>query len=507
VLFKTQNAIAASTLVLSVHPKVILTEFPTAVLMVLLCLWMGSWLKHSDRQGDLFWVGAVLGIGIMLRSNMLLLLPIIFLMIVVVPHLTWRKKGMAFFWVFLAFWITISPWMWRSYRVANQPFFFLPRFKDVIGQRYLTEPLPHNPGMARARLSSVADEKYLAGNQLQEGASPFWFVPNHFLHNLVTSVLILPTSSILDDLKHTVQTMPYWDRGGALWQGELSSGATVFLVLDLGIIALGLAWAWRRSHWAGLVPVVFFLTYHMANGLARTSGGRYLVPVDWVVLFYVAAGLSACLLRGLRWLGFPIVASKLPRLSSNVNIRTGLLGMLPFFLLVAGITMVDQGIPPRYPEMTAQDVAGMLIEQQWLNSSSVTADDLQEFLGQPDALLLFGRGLYPRFYPAGEGEFSAGKDAFEVKNFPRMSFSWLGPQGQLGVVLPTSKPVVFPDAVDVVVVGCQHPREGYLFPYLDAVLVVVIPSENTSMVYVRDPSAPLACPLPDPVCDNNHNCE
>ena len=76
------------------------------------------------------------------------------------------------------------------------------------------------------------------------------------------------------------------------------------------------------------------------------------------------------------------------------------------------------------------------------------------------------------------------------------------------VVLPMDEPKLsFPDAAEVIVGGCQVGQSTVLSSYLnfiDAAFVVIL--DEPVRVYIRVPEAPLACPLREPVCDNNHNC-
>ncbi len=44
--------------------------------------------------------------------------------------------------------------------------------------------------------------------------------------------------------------------------------------------------------WLDLVPAGLVVAYSLATAVARTSGGRYFIPVDWVFLLYFAIGIS-----------------------------------------------------------------------------------------------------------------------------------------------------------------------------------------------------------------------
>jgi hypothetical protein len=128
------------------------------------------------------------------------------------------------------------------------------------------------------------------------------FVMNHFLHNILTSILVLPTSPILDDLRHTVrESFPYWD---PKWQGTFTIPALLLFVVNIFFITLGISVAWKQWQLIGLVPLAMFMFYNISNGFARTSGGRYIVPIDWIVIVYFLIGVFQVILLAANALGF-----------------------------------------------------------------------------------------------------------------------------------------------------------------------------------------------------------
>jgi hypothetical protein len=80
---------------------------------------------------------------------------------------------------------------------------------------------------------------------------------------------------------------------------------------------------------------------------------------------------------------------------------------------------------------------------------------MDDFLGQPDAIVYYGRALYPRFYPKDQGE-PGGRSAYNIQPFPRMAF-WVVGSDVDRVAFPVeASPFAFPHAVDVVVFGCRE---------------------------------------------------
>jgi hypothetical protein len=139
--------------------------------------------------------------------------------------------------------------------------------------------------------------------------------------------------------------------------------------------------------------------------------------------------------------------------------------------------------------------------------------EVEEFLSTPNALLISGRGFYPRYYSYNEGEpiLPGLITPYTPREFPRLVFTLLLPDKDKSVLLPIDKhKLKFPDAAEVIVGGCQviqspnDPLSTYL-NYIDAAFVVIL--DKPGEIYVRVPEAPLTCPLRVPVCDNNHNCK
>jgi hypothetical protein len=135
---------------------------------------------------------------------------------------------------------------------------------------------------------------------------------------------------------------------------------------------------------------------------------------------------------------------------------------------------------------------------------------VERFLENPGAVLISGRGFYPRYYSYDQGEpiLPSQITVYTPREFPRLVFTLLLPNTEMPVLLPIDKPrLYFPDATEVIVGGCQVGQSIVLASYLnyiDAAFVAIL--DGTETVHFRIPEAPLVCPLREPVCDNNRNC-
>lgn len=505
------NSIAASNMIDMANPKMMLTDFPTAIGMALIVLLTCEWLKKPQQKWHYaIWIGGIIGLTIMLRTNTLMLLLLIPLYAILKYLPKWRPWLASSFLLILAAIAVTLPWELRNQSLGGQIYSSIfAKFENVIQQRYTP---PSEPGSFLPREQSVSlfsFKQLEALTALDREADIIQakkacdkvtcFVPNHFLHNILTSILVLPTSPILDDLRHTVrESFPYWD---PRWHGTFTIPSLLLFALNIFFIVLGISIAWKQCRLVGLVPLAIFMFYDLSNGFARTSGGRYIVPIDWIVTIYFLIGVFQVLAAfanrlGFRWSLFTEPAEQntskqnFPAndLSKAVVILTILFG------LGALVPLAENLHGNRYGNF---DISKALEERKTqITNAGLGLQEINTFLQNPNAEISVGRALYPRYYIENEGEVHF--YPVVVMGFPRTTFTLIGPKGEQGVVLPGAKPRYFPHGVDTIVLGC---KEQF---YVDALAVIIL--DEKGAIYTRSPKSSLQCPLKQPVCDNNHHC-
>lgn len=522
-ILKVANMITGGKFIGTSHPKLMLTEFPTGIVLAFVSIFLVKWLLEGNSKAyNLASVGAAIGVGILLRHNVFFMFPVVFMMGIVIWRQHWKLALRDVFFIAAAFFITISPWMWRNQRVAGEPFFFLLHFDRVIDERYQPQSnfeqvlpvsnIPSRSLQVRASISQTTASDMLDLNQYQ-------FIPRHFVHNIIASVLILPPSPVLDDFRHVIDQYPYWGRMGNASLGDISTSMGLFLAANLVILSLGFGSAWKRVGFVALVPLAVFLFYNLASAFARTSGGRYIVPVDWVIYFYYAISLTEIIRFCISAIGFQAAdffgassAHKNEGGDEKLNWGKAGLSVLPFFLVVAMLPIIEFASPGAKPLEKKEALIQRLDELSFFDSSGLLQLEVEEFLKNPDALIISGRGFYPRYYSYNQGEsiLPGQITPYTPREFPRLVFTLLLPDTNKTVLLPIDDPRLnFPDAAEVIVGGCQVSQtQGDLLStyltYIDAAFVVIL--DEPGEIYIRVPEAPLLCPLREPVCDNNRNC-
>ncbi|MEA3351183.1 MAG: hypothetical protein U9Q82_11215 [Chloroflexota bacterium] len=538
------NAIASGSRLNLSHSKLLLTEFPTKICLAALILLLFLWLRKPEGN----WayalpLGGLLGIAILLRYNTFVILFGTITGLILVFGRAWRQWVKASVILIIALGFTISPWMWRSWKLSGNPFFFAPKILWTLRSTNSEAVLPSvdNPihaGELRTPVSNLfagsvvesepllpvvtAEFESISPSQINETESTSrpnppeidarqpqseqtnavinrkgttYLIVSHFVHNLITSILVLPTRPIFDFLPASItdgsiyESVPFWKNRCSGWLENLPLVDIIGLACNLLIVSLGIGNSYRKWKWAGLIPLGVFLAYHLSTALVRDSGGRYIIPVDWIVGLYFGIGLLQIARWGSTWLGFTFQGAQ-STTEQTFSIQAGILLTLPFFLFVLAMTGLDQAMPQRYPHLESTAILDLLIQEDLLDQTDIDAQSLGKFLDHPDARIAYGMNLYPRFFWQNQG---LHEGIYHDRSYPRLSLTMITARGSKQVTLPLMEPpLVFPHGSDVIVIGCRKRTDR--FAYIDALLIANLGTPPT--IYTRAHAVPLACPLP-----------
>ena len=273
-------------------PNLLLTEVPTLFTIILLTWACFEWMKNPRAIAALA-AGGILGISALLRLNSVLLLPFIpfFTFWVTRNKKAWLGHCLLYS---LAFVLLISPWLLTGQDAAGRPYMMI-KFFDILNVRYgATTPemnpdiqpgdiiKPIHPLQADQPLGTHPPRPF---SLLEVNRFP-GFIFNNVLHNVVESILELPDSlNPEDQILVNLNSNFYWK------PENFNLYRIPFILLNSFLVALGLAWSWKRWKLPGLLPTLILLVYALSLALARTSGSRYLVPIDWLIYFYYTVGV------------------------------------------------------------------------------------------------------------------------------------------------------------------------------------------------------------------------
>ena len=511
------NGISATAILNLANPKQMLSDFPTAIGIALSLLLGVLWFKSPGKMRLPLLAGGAIALSIYLRPTAFGIIPAV-LLLAFLAYNNISKK-----WLFSALTLLVAgflaataPWETRAYINTGSGIYSssLRKIFSTLESRFPSEGRNNRPGTQSAdpqegngrnpqESKDMNEDRFFPGEreisriQLDPG-----MIANHFLHNVATSILIMPGALEFHDLRTTVKAENSFWRSN--WTGGLSPEQYLLLSMNLGLLGMGIVTAVKGNRAAGLLPAGIFLGYHLANSFGRTSGGRYIVPVDWIVGLYFAIGVLQVTIWLIRRLGI-----MRPMLSEGEG--TGYPGVLKkdvpqslfkpaLGLLMAGAILLlpDYVFPQVFEPMTVQQIRNQISLYYPDQLSEADLAYIDNLLLDKQGAVYIGKIMYPRYSArnaSGELFFLGSQPSVE---YPLLVFSLIGPRGSSSVLLAGPLLEDLPNYADAIVAGCdQHGR-------LEA--AIVIQTSPTLNVYTRSPLPAPECPLTEPVCDNNGNC-
>jgi hypothetical protein len=416
--------------------------------------------------------------------------------------------------------ITMTPWLWRNWMLTGDQVLSDPQ-GGLITSRYASivpgseDRLPGETRQAyQSRIEQLTIRYFI--DQPVEIASVF---AGHYWNNHISTLLVLPSSypvslnlqitphdpahpglywlSFKDQccsLEDYARSSPYWLRRG---EANITRYAFLPLFLSMALLSVGIGSAWSRTRLVGLVPLSIGVIYGFGSAMARLSGWRYNLPVDWVGILYYSAGLmQVCFWVAMffrdrfiprDWESGPQVQPQAGLAEAPLPWKSLLLAGAGFFLLTAAIPLSERLIPDHFQEMTAESALASLQAQGLLQSAGVDRAVIDRLLESETAEVLIGRAMYPRFYKAGKGLLGGGWPAYEPRDYSRLGF-YLSPSNTPVVLPAETAPVPFPNASDVLVVGCKQSDR------VEALLVAIL--NGPQQVFLQSPLEQWSCTTP-----------
>lgn len=486
-------------------------DLPAALAIGLWALTAIRWLKAPGRGALLpLLAGGTMGLAMLVRTQSVFMLPfvLLFALFGLSQATPWRTRALLWLrqvaWLILGLFLAIAPWLWRNWQVTGQLAFDDPKTQTgVMAQRLNLSEEGYRPDLAM----QPAEDLKSFSNRMNQTLVQFilanperiiGFVSAHTLNAEIDNLLLLPVRSDLSDPGELLMpSRAFWQE----WQGNPSGWQALLMALNLAVIAIGMGAAWTRHRWAGLALLMMNLSYNGSNALARNSGWRYLLPVDWITYVYASLGLMELAIALLLVLGFPIV--RLSPLLSSAPGESGqaqrwkyrnrviiFLSGLTFFLVGSFLPLAERVVSQRYPVQSRDELADELLRNPLLAQSGLSGDAVERFLSQPEARIFKGRALYPRYYDAGDGEPRTAKTGYEPLDYARTVFQVASNDFYGLVILRTEQPPdLLPNASDVIVLGCMAEV------YLDAQMVLIL--DEPGGLYLPYTDLPERCPLPE----------
>jgi hypothetical protein len=481
------------------NSKLFFADVPTAMALSLWMLVVVRWLKNPDaRPLAPLAVGGGLGLAMLFRTQSMFILPVVLLLALFVLRFQYRRWLHAVALVAIGLTLAVAPWLWRNWQNTGAFAFDDARTQTgSMAARYSlsgSDPqYAYQPGedeQAYATRVTAGIFRFL----FEHPGVVARFVSSHFFHAQIENVLILPIrGEIAGPTEFWFPSTAFWEA----WDGSPSPGQAALLALWLGLYALGLGAAWARLGWAGVAPLLANMAYNFSMSLARNSGGRYLLAVDWVMLLYIGVALIEISLVVMALFGVTPAktagllagkeapAERAPRLSFAPALRLALV----FLLAGSVLALAERAFPQRYLPGPREVLVEQATQDSRLEAAGVDPAALRAFAATPGVKVIQGRALYPRYYAAGEGEPKTSKVGYRELDYARTVFLIAAPGFHgLAIFASDEVPASFPNASDITVLGCAGVN------YIEPVYLLVAPQgEEPGGVFVTENGPPADC--------------
>ncbi len=580
-LIKEWNALQTRT-VLTIHSRLVMSEFLTQILLASFCYALFRWLK-KDKRESLYAIiaGGTLTLGFFTRYNFAAFLPAGLLLVLIAYRKNFLRLLKTAFLFFMTIAITAAPLLYRD---RDLPWGLDDEMKytveHILMKGRLTNPTPEIPTAAApaeesaievlpteeipaeviqaevlpaettpaailretnaipetisdltvtqeetepisvpsetadkqeasaeeksAAFSETGKEEFNTGQITQELKNisstvtlpVYQSIINHSLHNFIASALTLPMELRFDDLEHL-----YTQEGDGLWRdsfrGQYSAGQWAFIILwiILGAAAMGIL---IKDHGiAGFSIPYFWLVYAASIGISRSSGGRYVVPTNWIPMLLLAYFLTLMASKG---------TIELPKKEPTaLPLWQPITAMFGFFAFFTALYLLENLMPLKQTAAPEGDLA--VLQSRLADHNEIDWDLVKAQQEEGVLHITHGVAFYPRFYYFRDGE-NVKNDTLMWKEYSRLTFTGADVPGGWnclfqGYVLPHTELINdFPHGSVFRAISCKSD-----YVYEDVLAITVETEDGEIYTYVRDPLPAFSCPVPEPVCLSLENCK
>ena len=454
------NVAAPFTHALS-YSKLYLSELPVALCMALFVYFSYRWAKNNFAGLPAFLAGGVLGIGIMIRSQAGIALPVVLIIAwlgnrkALIPIL---RSGLL---MVITILLVVSPWIWRNWKNTGEFVFVDPQTQTAnLALRYnnlngVQVDLLIDSGESQADYNRRLLRLFADAVRANPGGALHAFT-NRFLNNSIDNLLLLPLRNDLVDARELWQpSRPFWEQ----WDGSPTLLQSIVLAFYTLLFGLGLGAAWQRLGLWAFAPLGVNLFHNLWTSVALLSGQRFLLSMDWSITLYYMIGFFV-LIQGvlsLLHVARPYVLRWIELNSARVENSSGskkplsifLIAGAFFFLVGASLPLSEMLFQKRFPELNQSQIFTQLNSSPAFLRSGVDSACLQKLIDDESLTGHIVRALSPRYYESGDGE-STAKQVYAPSEVARLVFQGVGSRYGI-VILPIAQaPVFFPDAADAI---------------------------------------------------------
>lgn len=286
-IFREANNISGYQMFGATNSRLESTEVFISLFLIIYGIVLFYWFRNKNNMVLAVLAGAVLGFTSLIRLNPVFIFPVTILSLLFLFKNNF-KRGIIFSVIFsIGFLASFSPWYVFSSDPSGQNHLFL-KLNEIIQSRYKPTGNIDDAIFTDFKNASPIPVYELT---LEEISYPTR-IGLHFINNNLQSFYTLPLEFSFHTLKYKAE-LPIWKdySGYPSWYYPLGFQNVVFLIFYILIIISGVKVLYKKYGFASFAPLIVQIGYTFGNGVAITSGSRYLIPYIWVLYFYLSVGL------------------------------------------------------------------------------------------------------------------------------------------------------------------------------------------------------------------------
>jgi len=483
------TAIRATSIANISSTKLLLSDMPATLLASILVLMLIRWFKSSEKKisGYEFIIGGLVGMFILTRIQTLALVFFILMMVIIRYFRNFKSIASSALLFLFAVGLVVTPILIRNHAITGVYWIDDPRASTGLS-RIMTEGLNiEEEGFSDSSSNQTLQNngnlfEFLLKNNLGD---LIYFTGDNFLRNEISSILTLPVR-----LGNKISFNEFFSINLPFWMEVYSQHNALNLIvffINFALIALGFTMVFQKYPMVFLAVLGFHIVYNLSSSVVRLSGWRFVLPADWFFYFLYALGLVECLIWCFKKIAGWNLSSQLVWFGNNPieiktkrkNLITFLVYGLLFIFMGAAIPLRENLLPSLIPEYSRTN-ACLKIENQLLESENKQkAAGFYDFCTSDKAQVLFGYGVYPRFFDAGEGFYDRSTDPwFGRQPYSRLVFRLIGTQNGKIFIKSKIDGIQFPNGALVYTVGTLDPKSG--------ALVVFIEGDEPELIFSSD---------------------
>jgi len=457
------NSIQAVDIANVSNSKLLLSDLPATLLVCVLILVIIRWFKAGEGKLGMapFFIGGLIACLNLMRIQTLLLEPLA-LLLVMRYWKSWKKIVMAGLIMLLGLALVLTPVLSRNRSITGVYWVDNPANSQALyrffldGSEYEVE-VPEAETQEEMLQRNIAVISQVIGQNVSQVAG---FVLDNFFRNIISTILVLPVR-----LGNSIDFAEYFQIGDPFWMevySEPNGLNALAVVINLMVLAIGIAGIYRKNSRVFWVLIGFYATYNLSSALVRLSGWRYIMPVDWLSYAFFTFGIVEVLCWAAAvFAGRARMEEESWLLTYRAETQPMVLSWKPvlifglvYFLAGAYIPLREKLVAADYPASTRAEVCEVVHEalagSQWRGQR----EELYQFCQREDVLAYKAIGIYPRYFEAGYGYYQRQDDPyFGEQDYSRLVFRTVGYSNAKVYIKTEQAEIDFPDGAEVYVVG------------------------------------------------------